>query len=535
MNKINVKKFYNMLIAASNSLNDNKEYLNSLNVFPVPDGDTGTNMSATFSEAVKSITLHEDSTIESIASSLSRGALMGARGNSGVILSQILRGLSRGLSSVDEIDVPSLVKSLNLASESAYGAVMKPKEGTILTVIKAASDSATLNSTKANILDFLDCVLVDTKNMLNQTREMLPENKSANTVDAGGAGLVIIMQSFVDVLHGKVDITQFNFNTTDVQFDFVDIHPNAEDIEFQYCTEFIIKAGVKEDELKDRLCSLGDSLVVISIDNITKVHIHTNSPGTAFNIAMEYGDLTKMKVDNMAEQAESNVNITKKNTAPKIDQAIIAVASGSGIEEMFMDIGVTHVISGGQSMNPSVEDIVKAIESVNAKNVVILPNNKNIILSAEQASNIVDCNVFVVKTKSIPQGITAAISFDSNVSFDDNCSAMSDAITSVVSCQITKAVKDSTMNDLSIKEGDILGIIEDKIEFNASDYTSILLKIFNKCITEDISIASVIVGAEIENSYVTEVQSILEEIYSDIDICFSIGNQEVYPFIIAFE
>lgn len=535
MNKINVKKFYDMIVAASNSLNENKEYLNSLNVFPVPDGDTGTNMAATFSEAVKSIAMNKQSTIETVASSLSRGALMGARGNSGVILSQILRGLSRGFASVDEIDVNSFVKALNMASESAYGAVMKPKEGTILTVIKAASDSATLNSKKENLLDFLDCVLVDTKNMLNQTREMLPENKSANTVDAGGAGLVVIMQSFVDVLHGKVDTAQFNFNTTDVKFEFEDIHPNSDDIEFQYCTEFIIKASVDEDELKGRLCSLGDSLVVVSADGITKVHVHTNSPGTAFNIAMEYGDLTKMKIDNMAEQAESNPNIPKKDASPKIDQAVIAVASGSGIEDMFMDIGVTHVISGGQSMNPSVENIVKAIESVNAENVIILPNNKNIILSAEQASSIVDCNVFVVKTKSIPQGITAAITFDSNADFEDNCAEMSDAINSVLSCQITKAVKDSTMNGLSIKEGDILGIIEDKIEFNASDYTSVLLKMFNKCVTEEISIASIIVGEEIDESYVKEIESLLEEIYSDIDICFSVGNQEVYPFIISFE
>lgn len=535
MNKINVTKFYDMLVAASNSLNENKEYLNSLNVFPVPDGDTGTNMAATFSEAVRSIVVDNTSTIETVANSLSRGALMGARGNSGVILSQILRGLGRGFGSVESIDVKSFVKALNMASESAYGAVMKPKEGTILTVIKAASDSATLNSTKDNILDFLDCVLVDTKNMLNQTREMLPENKNANTVDAGGAGLVVIIQSFVDVLHGKIDATQFNFNTDEVKFEFEDVHPNIEDIEFQYCTEFIIKADVDEEELKDRLCSLGDSMVVVSADGITKVHIHTNSPGTAFNIAMEYGALTKMKVDNMVEQADSNPNVTKKDIGQKIDQAIIAVASGSGIENMFKDVGVTHVISGGQSMNPSVENIVKAIESVNAKNVVILPNNKNIILSAEQAASIVDCNVFVVKTKTIPQGITAAISFDSNADFEDNCAEMSNVIDSVISCQITKAVKDSTMNGLSIKEGDILGIIEDKIEFNTSDYTSVILKIFNKCVNDEISIASVIVGNEVDKSYVEEVKSILEGIYTDIDICFSIGHQEVYPFIISFE
>lgn len=536
MNDIDVKKFYDALVSASKGLNDNKEYLNSLNVFPVPDGDTGTNMAATFTEAVKSISYNESSTIESVAISLSKGALMGARGNSGVILSQILRGFSQGLVGLDTIKVEDLVKAFNGASNLAYKAVMKPKEGTILTVIKAASDSASINKKKDNILDFIDCVLIDTKNMLSATRDMLPENKSAGTVDAGGAGLVVILQSFADVLHGKVDVVEFDFNDKDLSFEFEDIHPDFDSITFQYCTEFIIKSAVNENVLREELDVLGDSIVVVSMDDITKVHLHTNEPGTAFNIAMEFGDLTRMKVDNMKEQSESNPsNTTSKLSKTKIKQAIIAVANGPGIEQMFLDAGATHVISGGQSMNPSVENIVDAINKVNAENVIVLPNNKNIILSAEQASSITDSNVFVVKSKTIPQGITATISFNSDAKFEENCKELSHAIESVTTCQITSAVKDSNMNGLDIKEGDILGIKEDKIIHNSRDYISTILELFKSCVDCETSIVTVIIGNEIEDTLVKDVTSTLEEEYADLDICFVRGQQDVYQFIIAFE
>lgn len=534
MNNIDVRKFYDILVSAEKNLKDNKEYLNSLNVFPVPDGDTGTNMASTFTEAVKKINITNISTLTDVSSSLAKGALMGARGNSGVILSQILRGLNNGLTGYDAITVKALVSALNSACESAYKAVMKPKEGTILTVIKGASESANKNKDKDNLIDFMDCVLVDTKNMLSKTRDMLPENKSAGTVDAGGAGLVVILQAFADVLHGRIETSKFDFNESDVNINFVDIHPALEDIEFQYCTEFIIKSEVSEDELRTKLHSLGDSIVVVSDVGITKVHIHTNEPGTAFNIAMTYGELTKMKIDNMKEQAENNPN--QNTTAkPKIEQAIIAVASGDGIEKMFTDAGVHHVISGGQSMNPSVEDIVKAIEEVNANNVIILPNNKNIILSAEQAATVVDSNVFVVKSKTIPQGITASLNFDIDANFEDNCESMSEAIDDVVTAQVTTAVRDSNANGLDIKEGDILGIVEDKITCNGSSYTSIIFNLFDSCTNEDTDLITVIIGDEIEDEYINELSLILEEKYEDFDISLARGNQEVYQFIISFE
>ena len=535
MQNIDKEKFYDILVLASKSLSENKEYLNSLNVFPVPDGDTGTNMSATFSEAVRTINLNNSSTVEDIASFVSKGALMGARGNSGVILSQILRGFSKGLEGAKVIDVSYMVNALNMACESAYKAVMKPKEGTILTIIRAASESATLNKKKDNLVDFIDCVLVDTKNMLNATREMLPENKSAGTVDAGGAGLVVILQSFLDVLHGKVDVSSFKFNDSSIkEVEFQDIHPDFDNIVFQYCTEFIIKAGTDECELRERLNPLGDSIVVVSMDDITKVHIHTNEPGTAFNIAMEYGDLTRMKVDNMKEQSESNPSNTLV-AAPKIQQAVIAVANGDGIVNLFEETGVTHVISGGQSMNPSVENIVDAINLVNAENVIILPNNKNIILSAEQAANIVDSNVYVAKSKTIPQGIAASIAFNLDSSFDDNCNAMSEAIGDVVTCQITNAVKDSTLNGLSIKTGDILGIKEDSIVCNSSSYITVIENLFKDCVSDDTSLVTVIYGNEIDDEFILNISSILEENYEDLDICFVNGKQDIYQFIIAFE
>lgn len=536
MEKIDLQKFYDILIVANNSLSKHKEHLNSLNVFPVPDGDTGTNMASTFSEAVKSIQIDKCSSINDISSALSRGALMGARGNSGVILSQILRGLSKGLEDATEINVEAMVKALSTACESAYKAVMKPKEGTILTVIKAASDSATLNKEEADLTIFMKSVLADTNAMLEQTREMLPENKSAGTVDAGGAGLVVILQAFLDVLEGKAESPEIAFNgktSLDTKFEFEDIH-DLDHITFQYCTEFIILNGVDENELREKLDNLGDSIVVVSMDDITKVHIHTNEPGTALNIAINYGSLTKMKIDNMKEQAENNPS-NKKQNKPKVKQALIAVASGDGIVKMFTDAGATHVISGGQSMNPSVENIVEAIEKVNAENVIILPNNKNIILSAEQAASIVDCNVFVVKTKTIPQGITACISYNSEEDFEENCESMSEAIEEVVSCQVTHAVKDSNINGLTIKTGDILGIKEDTIVCNHPNYISVVLDLFSKSVDDDTSLVTVILGSELNDTIKTAIKNTLEEEYDDLDICFVEGMQEVYQVIIAFE
>lgn len=536
MEKIDLQKFYDILIVANNSLSKHKEHLNSLNVFPVPDGDTGTNMASTFSEAVKSIQFDKCTSIKDVSSALSKGALMGARGNSGVILSQILRGLSKGLEEATEIDVNSMVKALNMACESAYKAVMKPKEGTILTVIKAASDSATLNREETDLTLFMGAVLADTNKMLEQTREMLPENKSAGTVDAGGAGLVVILQAFLDVLEGKAESPEIMFNgktSLDTKFEFEDVH-DLEHITFQYCTEFIILNAVDEGELRDKLDNLGDSIVVVSMDNITKVHIHTNEPGTALNIAVTYGSLTKMKIDNMKEQAENNPS-NNKTSKPKVKQALIAVASGEGIVNMFTDAGATYVISGGQSMNPSVENIVEAIEKVNAENVIILPNNKNIILSAEQAASIVDSNVFVVKTKTIPQGITACISYNANEEFEENCEAMSEAIEDVVSCQVTHAVKDSNINGLTIKTGDILGIKEDTIVCNYPNYISVVRDLFSKSVTDDTSLVTVILGSELNDTIKDSIKNTLEEEYDDIDICFVEGMQEVYQVIIAFE
>ena len=534
MQEINNQKFYDMLVLANHNLTENKEYLNSLNVFPVPDGDTGINMSATLSNAVKSINFSEDSSIENIANQVSKGALLGARGNSGVILSQILRGFAKGLSGLDTITVSNMVNALVLASESAYRSVMKPKEGTILTVINATSKSAVSNRLKKNFSDFFDCVVVDAREALKKTQDMLPENKSAGTVDAAGAGLVIILQSFSDVINNKADVSSFRFTEeTNKRINFIDVHPAPENILFQYCTEFIIKSAVKEIDLIKRFENLGDSIVVVNMEDITKVHLHTNVPGTAFNIAMEYGDLTKMKIDNMKEQSENNPS--NKKTPKKVNQAILTVANGEGIVDAFKDVGVINIIHGGQSMNPSVEEIVEAIEKANAENVIILPNNKNIVLSAEQASSVVDCNVHVVRSKTIPQGLVAATIYMPEASFRDNYKSMEEAIEEVVTCQITKAVKNSTINGLTIKIGDVLGIKEDSIICSSNSYLNVLQELFEECITDEISLATIIYGTEIEDEFILSISNMLKDKYSDLEVALISGKQEIYPFIISFE
>ncbi|XZH78591.1 DAK2 domain-containing protein (plasmid) [Clostridium perfringens] len=532
-NMINAEKFYKILLYANESLQKNIEYLNSLNVFPVPDGDTGTNMAATFNEAVRKINMNNNSTIGSIAAELCKGALLGARGNSGVILSQILRGLAKGLENVEELSPESLGDALVSAKEQAYKAVLSPKEGTILSVIRAASESSLNHKKIDNILSFVDVILDDTKVMLNETKNMLPENKRAGTVDAGGAGLVIILQAFSDVMHNKVESTSFDFNSKEINVEYVDIHPSAEDIKFQYCTEFIIKAAVNESILRDRLSGIGDCVVVVSMDDITKVHLHTNTPGTAINYATAYGDLTRLKIDNMKEQSEASNSNTK--VEPKKDIALIAIASGAGTKDAFIQSGADYVISGGQSMNPSVEDIMDAIKKANANKVIILPNNKNIILAAEQCKALSDCEIEVVKSKSIPQGLTSILAYDKELSLEDNYKAMTATLADVISCQVTTAVKDSNSNGLNILKGDVIGIKEDTIVVNSNDIRTVLISLFEDSITEDISTVTILYGSDVSEDLSKNIVEELVERYPDLDICSFSGGQEVYSFILGFE
>lgn len=538
---MNAQKFYEILLHANESLTRNKEYLNSLNVFPVPDGDTGTNMAATFNEAVKSINITIESSISDIANQLAKGALMGARGNSGVILSQILRGFSKGLTDINEITVDSFHSALNAAKESSYKAVMKPKEGTILSVIRAASESADKNAELTDITEYIDCVVKDANIMLEETRNMLPQNQAAGTVDAGGAGLVIILQAFSDTLHNRVEHISFNFNKKDINIDFgnefTDEHPVGDDITFQYCTEFIIKAGVDEDEFRALLSEIGDCVVVVSMDDITKVHVHTNEPGTALNYAVKYGDITKIKIDNMKEQSEGNIYRKEESsvTDNKVNQAVIAVASGEGIVNMFKDYGVDYVISGGQSMNPSVEEIAKAIKSVNAENVIILPNNKNIILSATQAAELAECNVRVVKTTTIPQGLAAVLNYTCDNTLDNNFEQMNSSLSEVISCQVTSAVRDTIINGLNIATNDTLGIIEDSIECKGTTYLDVLEQLLDKTIDSEKSVVTIIYGSEIREDFISDLEQTLPDKYPDIEFAFVSGEQDIYPFILSVE
>lgn len=532
-----VNKYYEMLVYANSSLRKNAEYLNSLNVFPVPDGDTGSNMSATFNEAVNNILLSKDSTISSVSASLARGALLGARGNSGVILSQILKGLSKGLEESVSLDVKSLEKAFVFAKKSAYKAVMTPKEGTILSVIRAIAESAEQNSEIDNVTDFLENVIDSAKSMLEETRNILPQNKQAGTVDAGGAGLVIILQSFLDVLNNNTtEELSFDFNKDVDKFDFVDVHPDFNDIVFQYCTEFIIKAHVDEIMFKEFLSSIGDSVVVVSIDSITKVHVHTNTPGVALNKAIEFGDIINIKIDNMKEQAKNINNLGNiSDKSEKSYQEIITVSNGSGITEMFNKLGVKNIISGGQSTNPSVDDFVKLITSINAENIIILPNNKNIILAAEQAKKLVECNVKIIKSKTIPQGITACAAFNPESSFEDNICAMEESLENIISCEITNAIKDSKVNNLDISTGDILSIKEGSIIANNKTYLDAIDVLFDIANKEKFSLATVIYNDEIEEDFLDKLKKYLESFYTDIDTFFINGHQSIYQFIIGFE
>lgn len=533
MCNIDAKSFYEILVYAKENLIAKKDYLNALNVFPVPDGDTGSNMSMTFSEAVKSINFNENANITLISKELSKGALMGARGNSGVILSQVLRGLSKSLEGIDEIDVTALKSAIISAKESSYRAVMKPKEGTILSVIRAMSESAEKHSDITDVKEFISIVVRDGNRMLEATREMLPSNKAANTVDAGGAGLMLLFEAFVDVLNGKkIENTDNNVSSNLKVETNLSSTLNIE-IKYQYCTEFIIKNAVDELIFRNELDKIGDSVVVVSMDDITKVHVHTNEPDIALKKALAYGELTKIKIENMKEQHNENLNLNQ--VSPVKEVAIVAVANGDGIVDLFADLNVDYTINVGELMNPSVEDILSASKKINANNVIFLPNNKNIILSAKQAKELADFNIIVIPTTTIPEGIASAIAFNPEHSLDDNCLAMNDAKDNVISYGITTSVKDVVLDGLDIKKGEIISVTDDKVVFKSNDYLEAFDLVFEDSISEDISYITVIYGSNIDTKFIDDLSSNLEEKYSDIDFCFVNGKQEIYSFIISVE
>ena len=525
INSISKNKLYDMLVHAKINLLASQEYLNALNVFPVPDGDTGSNMSLTLKHAVENI--RDKSSVKSISMEFSKGALMGARGNSGVIMSQIIKGLSMGLDTEEEFTSQDFIRAIHNAKEKAYKAVMKPKEGTMLSIIRAMDEAAEAIDTD-DIVECLNVLIDAAEKMLEQTRYMLEENKNANTVDAGAAGITIIFKAFRDCILGVDPLAEDVKDSAPVKANTLSI--NAEDIKFQYCTEFIILNECNEEDFRAELNKIGDSIVVVSCDGITKVHVHTNTPGVALNKAVEIGDLTKIKIDNMKEQAENNTLFTKE----RINMSILAVCDGDGLEKCFKDSGVASVINGGQSMNPSVESIVEAINDLNSDNVIILPNNKNIILSAKQASEIVDCNVYVVESKTIPEGITATLHYDENLSAEENVQAMKDSLSDVYTIHITNAVKDASIDGLEIKEGDYISVVNDKVLSKDSSLDKIIEKSLDNDIIDDADILILYYGDSLSDS-IEDIVETLENKYSDKDVQSIYGGQVTYPLIISVE
>lgn len=554
-----------MFLAGAKNLEAKKEWINELNVFPVPDGDTGTNMTMTIMSAAAEVSnLGDAPDMASLAKAISSGSLRGARGNSGVILSQLFRGFTKGISKYEVIDVVILCDALQKAVETAYKAVMKPKEGTILTVAKGGADRALeLIGETDDLAVFMDEVIQHADYVLGQTPEMLPVLKQAGVVDSGGQGLMMVLKGAYDALMGKeVDYT---IDTAGSGSGVVKISQQAEqDIKFGYCTEFIIvlnRPMEEQDEVdfKSYLESIGDSIVVVADDEITKVHVHTNDPGLAIQRALEYGSLSKMKIDNMreehqeklikdaekaaAEQKEADEKkrserhaLAEAQKAPKKDMGFISVSIGEGINEIFKGLGVDYIIAGGQTMNPSTEDMLNAIEDVNADNIFILPNNKNIILAANQAASLIEeKNIFVIPTKTVPQGITALINFMPDSSPQENAARMTEELSSVKTGQVTYAVRDTLIDDKAIKQGDYMGMGDSSILSVGKDMDVVIKELVSQLVEEESAIISIYYGEEITESAAGKLGAELEEAYPDCEVEVHYGGQPIYYYVISVE
>ena len=544
-----------MFLAGAKNLEAKKEWINELNVFPVPDGDTGTNMTLTIMSAAAEVGALGDTDMESLAKAISSGSLRGARGNSGVILSQLLRGFTRGVRKYEELDAPLIAAAMERGVETAYKAVMKPKEGTILTVAKeAALKAVEIAKEIEDLEEFFREVFVHAEATLAKTPEMLPVLKEAGVVDSGGQGLLEVFRGAVDGFLGKeVDYSQFEKSAAP---SVTKISPQAEaDIKFGYCTEFIImldKELPEEEEhsFKEFLMSIGDSIVLVADDEIVKVHVHTNHPGQAIERALTYGSLSRMKIDNMREEhQEKLIKDAEKLAAQQVEEeeakaaeqppkevGFISVSAGSGLTSIFKDLGVDYLIEGGQTMNPSTEDMLNAIAKVNAKTIYIFPNNKNIILAANQARDLTeDKEIVVVPTKTVPQGISAIISFVPEKNGEENLEAMMEAVSRVKTGQITYAVRDTRIDDKEIHEGDIMGIGDSGILAVGKTKEEVAKETIASMMNEDGEIISLYYGADTEEADAEALAEELEAMYPDCEIEVNQGGQPIYYYIISVE
>ncbi len=542
--RIDAQMFRDMVISAANYLEKNKQNLNDLNVFPVPDGDTGTNMMMTLVSAAKEVNVCQAQNVGKMVQAFGDGALKGARGNSGVILSQLFRGFSKSVSKEQQtLDAQDFARAIEMGVEAAYKAVMKPKEGTILTVAKSMAKEARKQADAgAELLELIEAVIGAGEKMLQKTPELLPVLKEAGVVDAGGAGLIVIYKGFKMAMDGEEITTALDLSLPkQIPASAMQDISTAE-IEFGYCTEFFIThtQGVTEetiDRLRDKLLAIGDSLVVVGDPELIKVHVHSNAPGEVLQYALELGQLSKIKIDNMREQHQSLTGLSPvEEEKPKKQIAVVAVSAGDGLGAIFKDCLVDELVEGGQSMNPSAEDIKEAIERAPSDCVIVLPNNKNIILAAEQAGELTKKTTAVIPSKTFPQGLSAMLSYrGEDASLEENEQAMKEALGGVKSASITKAVRDSHMNGEQILEGEFLGILEGDIVSHGADMKQTVDALLEQMVTEDDAVISFYSGAEVAEE---QARALVDEVaakYDDLDTELYQGGQPVYHYIISVE
>ena len=554
MANITTSLFQEMVQAGATRLNKQAEYVNSLNVFPVPDGDTGTNMGMTIENGAKEVSDRSASTVGEAAGIFAKGLLMGARGNSGVITSQLFRGFSQSVKDKEELDGAALAAAFQSGVEVAYKAVMKPVEGTILTVSRGAAIGAKKKAESTNdAVEVMRAALEGAKTALAKTPDMLPVLKEVGVVDSGGQGLVFIYEGFLSALTGEFIASEEFQATPATMSEMINAehhksvagHVATEDIKFGYCTEIMValKQGptyVKDfdyDEFRNYLNNLGDSLLVVNDDEIVKVHVHTEDPGLVMQEGLKYGSLVKVKVDNMRNQHEAQVEKEERQAKPveEKEYAIIAVVAGDGLADIFKAQGVDYIISGGQTMNPSTEDFVKAVGELNARNIIILPNNKNILMAAQSAAEVIDQPAAVVETKTIPQGLTSLLAFDESKSIEENYERMSASLSDVVSGSVTTAVRDTTIDGLEIHENDNLGMVDGKIFVSKPDMMETLEETFAHMLDEDSEIVTIYVGEDGSEELANELAQALAEKYEDVEVEIHQGGQPVYPYLFSVE
>jgi len=548
---INAELLTKMFLAGAANLEAKKEFINELNVFPVPDGDTGTNMTLTIMSAAKEVSALSEPDMLSVSKAISSGSLRGARGNSGVILSQLLRGFTKEIREHKEIDVEILAAACERATATAYKAVMKPKEGTILTVAKGAAEKAReLAETTDDLEVFIEAVIEEAKNVLAKTPDMLPVLKEAGVVDSGGQGLLEVMNGAYDAFLGK----EIDYSAIEASSGTTMVKPGAQaqaDIKFGYCTEFIIMTEKEftekdETEFKAYLESIGDSIVCVADDDIVKIHVHTNDPGLAIQKALTYGQLSRMKIDNMREEHQEKLIkeaeklvAEQKAAAPKEPRksvGFIAVSIGSGMNEIFKELGVDYIIEGGQTMNPSTEDMLTAIDHVNADHIFILPNNKNIILAANQAQSLTkDKDILVIPTRTVPQGITAVINYMPDADVDTNEEAMLEGIKAVKTGQVTYAVRDTHIDDKEIHEGDIMGIGDDGILSVGPSVEGSVKEMLEIMADEDTELISLYYGEDVQEEDAERLAEEIADLYPDADVDMHSGGQPIYYYVLSVE